>query len=181
MHRHPHVRAISPASRCGSPRTGLDRYQARAGQTSGNMPVTIARYAPFAATPASRTFQVVTAGHLITRPGAGLQPQPPLCTRAVRCDLKPIMDRLAARVAACHNRRGAQLEGDSRLMQKDQSRAFHKSMEKMPPRVCRQTAMHARHGRTNPQHRESGWHDLRVAILSLRSTYPAVINRLRDN
>lgn len=106
---------------------------------------------------------------------------PAPCTRAVRCDLKPIMDRRAARVAACHNRRSAQLEGDSRLVQKDQFHAFHKSMEKMPPRVCRQTAMHARHGRTNPQHRESGWHDLRVAILSLRSTYPAVINRLRDN
>ena len=89
-----------------------------------------------------------------------------LCSRAVRCDLKPIVaHHRAARVAAraraaaapnwkvipgtckrtdfMHSSSVADvLRGDA-----ETGRKLHNSLGKMPPRVCRQTATHARHER----------------------------------
>ena len=151
-----------PTSRCGLPRTGLDRYPAHAGQTAANMPVPM---------PAMRLSPRRRRPYISGRHGRAPDCSPggraataALCTRAVRCDLK----RRAARGAAWATAAAAQnwkvvpdsckkthcmhsssvsdvLRGDA-----ETGRKLHNRLGKMPPRVCRQTAIHARLGRTNP-------------------------------
>ena len=162
-----HMRSRNlPTSRCGLPRTGLDRYPAHAGQASGNMPVPM----PAMRLSPRRRRPYISGRHnrAPDRSPRGRAAAPALCTRAVRCDLKPIVERRAARVAAWATAAAAPnwkaipdscrkthfmhsssvadvLRGDA-----ETGRKLHNRLGKMPPRVCRQTAIHARLGRTNP-------------------------------